>query len=342
MTNEKHNNLRSEQPPIRRTVIIIAIIAVFATGSAFLLKRLEHREDAAIIADSIDNSTYNDTYGLIRYGGKWYKQNPDITTLLLIGVDDVKDADEEKSRQSDFLFVVVMDRETNSYKALQINRDTMTDVPQLDMYGKEFGTAWQQIALAYAQGNSDVTNSKNTLRAVSNLLYGVNIDHFVCVPMDIVPVVNDLVGGVPVYVEDDFSGADPSIITGQTNTLQGSQALTFVRARQEMEDPTNLARMERQRTYVHALHQQTVKKAKSDEDFIIRSLLELAPYITSDCSTEQLTNFFDIALNQSETDIMTIQGEAVSGDEYVEFQVDEDALQQQVIEMFYVEDTANE
>ena len=45
-------------------------------------------------------------------------------------------------------------------------------------------------------------------KAVSNLLYGVSIDHFCSVTMDAVAVINDAVGGVSVQVMDDMTMVD--------------------------------------------------------------------------------------------------------------------------------------
>lgn len=332
--NNPENFIRNQQ---RRTVLLVVVAVVLVVALIFMLKLLEAKEDAIIVGDAKNDAIDIEDPGLIRYGGKWYKQNPDLTTLLLIGTDSPISGEDGLANQADFLLLVAMDYDNNSYKALQINRDTIADVPQLDIYGREFGSKKQQIALAYSHSDSDITNCKNTVEAVSNLLYGVDIDHFVTVAMDSVATANDLVGGVPVYVEDDFSNIDPSIKQGETVTLRGDQALHFVRARGGMEEPTNIARMQRQHVYLTALHKQAIEKANKDPDFIMRSLLELSSHFISDCSITQMSRMFDVALAQTQSGILSIEGESVMGEEYMEFHVDEDALQKQVIELFYVE-----
>lgn len=49
--------------------------------------------------------------------------------------------------------------------------------------------------------------------------------------MDGIVEMNDLLGGVTVTVEDDFSQVDSSLVMGKRVTLTGQQALTFVRSR---------------------------------------------------------------------------------------------------------------
>ena len=56
--------------------------------------------------------------------------------------------------------------------------------------------------------------------AVSTLLGGHKIDGFAMVNMSAIEVVNDMVGGVTVTIEDDFPDSD-TLIKGQTVTLHG-------------------------------------------------------------------------------------------------------------------------
>ena len=65
--------------------------------------------------------------------------------------------------------------------------------------------------------------------------------------MTAIRVLNDLVGGVSVTMEEDGTQIDPAFVKGATVRLSGSQAEAFVRARMGLENDTNLARMQRQR-----------------------------------------------------------------------------------------------
>lgn len=326
-----------------KTVLLIVLASAAIIALLFLFRIIELKEDEKIVDDAKTKAESQEDTSLIRYDGKWYRPNQKLSTVLLIGVDNVKsESDEHIVKQADFLLLVVMDTEAKTYKSIHINRDTIADVPQLDMYGREYATKKQQIALAYTQGESDIANCKNTVEAVSNLLYGVDIDHFVCTTMDIVPVANDLVDGVTIYISDDFSAVDETLKQWEYADLRGEHALTYVRARKEMGEPTNLARMERQRIYIFGLHNRAIEKANKDSNFIMESLMKLSPYIISDCSVNQMARIFDIALSQSASNIKTIKGEASVGDEYMEYHVDEDELQKQVIDLFYVEEDIEE
>ena len=106
----------------------------------------------------------------------------------------------------------------------------MTQIQILGVTEEPAGSFTGQLALAHTYGSGEEDSCENTVLAVSNLLYGMEIDHYVSLTMDGVALLNDLVGGVPVEVLDDFSGIDDSLVQGETVTLRGRQALTYVRS----------------------------------------------------------------------------------------------------------------
>ena len=121
--------------------------------------------------------------------------------------------------QCDTLQVLVLDETNHTYTSLPINRDTMTDVKSLDDDGTYLATTRMQISLAHATGDGMETSCENTVDAVSNLLYGQTIDGYASLNMDAIEVLNHLVGGVTVTIEDDFSKEDPTLTMGETVTL---------------------------------------------------------------------------------------------------------------------------
>ena len=153
--------------------------------------------------------------------------------------------------------------------------------------------------------------------------------------MDGVALLNDLVGGVTVEVLDDFSGVDNSLVQGETITLKGQQALTYVRSRGGLEDSSNLHRMERQRLYLSALQQQLKLASQQDSGFTLDALLQLNAYMVSDCTVNQLSDLGDSLAAYQVGDILTTPGDAQEGEEFMEFTVDEAALQQLVMDVFY-------
>ena len=156
--------------------------------------------------------------------------------------------------------------------------------------------------------------------------------------MDAVAVINDAVGGVSVQVMDDMTMVDPSFVQGETVTLEGEQALKYVRNRKELDDTTNLHRMERQRQYMQALYEKLMACVDGDAGFTAKLLLAVNDYVTSDCSVTQLQELADFLTACDMPDIDTIDGENVKGEEFMEFYPDEEELRQYVMDHFYTKE----
>ena len=261
----------------------------------------------------------------------------DLETILVMGLDKNERSEMLEGyvnkTQSDFLLLLVIDRENRSINSLQINRDTMTEITRLGVFGGSAGKYTAQIALAHAYGSGGSDSALNAVKAVSNFLGGVKIDHYMTFTMDSVALVNDMVGGVTVFIEDDFSEMDPSLVQGQEITLKGEQALHFVRGRTNVADGTNLNRMARQRQYMMGLYEKIMAAAAQDEAFPEKLVKKLADAFDTDLSVYQLDSLFDTLLECKMGEILTIEGENVRG-EFMEFYADPDSVAQAVQTLF--------
>ena len=325
-------------------LIVIAVIA--ALGALYVL--MSHLETAlskapenAGTAPTLTTLEYEDeVIPLIEYNGRTYRYNTDLTTLLILGIDDREVTESQTNRntsQADFLLLAIFDPAEKSVKLLQLNRDTMTNIPVLDSFGQLYGLTFQQLALAHTYGSGLEDSCENTAYAVSLLLYDLPVEKYLSFTMDAIPVINDLVGGVTVTIEDNFNGVDDSLVLGSTVTLTGTQAETFVRARRSMpDDPTNIARMRRQRVYLDALTAAIKARSASDPGFVADAYAAVEEYLVTNCSADELLSYASLFDDYTLTDILTPEGETDRGGEFMEFYVDEAALREQIIDLFYL------
>lgn len=326
---------------LKGTAAILAVVLVLLAGM-LLLQRWENTQDAPVSSSgevsSVEAGAPVDGREITYYNGTAYAKRENLETVLLLGVDKFEGETPEgyvNNQQTDFLLLLVMDKENETCTPIQLNRDTMTQIQILGVTGEPAGTFTGQLALAHTYGSGEEDSCENTVLAVSNLLYGMEIDHYVSLTMDGVALLNDLVGGVTVEVLDDFSGIDDSLMQGETVTLQGQQALTYVRSRGGLEDSSNLRRMERQRQYLAALQQQLKQASQQEDGFTLDALLQLNDYMVSDCTVDQLSDLGNSLAAYQVSDILTTPGDAQEGEEFMEFTVDEAALQQLVMDVFY-------
>ena len=310
-------------------------------GAGLALSRISAAEaDARLSEQGVAEDNDSAETATLYYNGQKYVYNDRLSTLLIMGIDDAELVESESSRntsQADFLLLAVFDQETHECTMIQINRDTMSDVPVLDDKGNYIGLQNEQLALAHTYGNGMEKSCENTVYAVSRLMYGVAIDNYFALTMDAIPVLNDLVGGVTVTVEDDFSDVDPALVQGETVKLNAENVEHYVRSRMNMkDDPTNLNRMRRQRTYMYGLVSALEKAVAQDSAFVIDAYTAIAGSLVTDCSIDELSDYADSFSGYRLSEIVTPKGEAVEGEKYMEFYVDEEDLQQLVLETFYI------
>ena len=318
----------------RKPLICLLVCLLLAAAGLGILRNMEKRS-----GEQPASSEMTEEEGLTYFEGSWYRLRDDLETVLLLGLDQMEQPQSadgyRNDMQADFLLLLVIDEGQKSCQMLQLNRDTMTEIPILGVAGNEAGSFTGQLALAHTYGSGKADSCFNAAKAVSDLLYGVPVDHFVSMTMDGVARINDLAGGVTVWIEDDFSRVDPSLTEGSQICLSGSQALTYVRARGGMEDSSNLQRMRRQRTYMQALYEKVKTCVEEDDNFMTEAAARLSDCMVSDYTANQLAALGDLLSACSMGEILPLEGSAKQGKEFMEFYVDEEALQQTVITLFY-------
>lgn len=315
-----------------RTAAIIVLIILLFSASLLLFRDWEKRQSSFPAQESKAED-------VISHNGKEYELNGNIETVLVIGLDTFSEAEDPSAynndKLADFLLLLVLDNQNSTVSAIQINRDTMADISVLGVAGEKVGTVNRQIALAHTYGNGKEVSCRNTADSVSALLMDIKIDHYVSVTMDAVKEYNDLLGGVSLEILDDFTGIDDALKLGETVTLTGEQALTYVRTRYGLDDSSNIRRMERQRQYLQALYEKTKTQSADNESFVVSASSSLSKYMVSNCTVHQLQNIIEKVTAYTTSDIYKLDGESVKGEQYMEFYPDEAALKDLVVDLFY-------
>ena len=341
MSHEKQKNKK-----IILILLIFALIVAVAVVIGHIIDikekaQLEQKkqEDYTQAANQIGESTEMDIEDAISFDGHQYVPKENIESILVMGVDE---ADTQKdselyvnNNQADFLMLMVIDHEAKTYRTLQINRDTMTDIPTLGLNGEFIDYQKGQIALAHAYGSGLEDSCENEVDAVSKMLYGMTIDHYVSLSMPAIAEINDAVGGVTVTITDDFTEVDPDFKEGETITLHGKQAETFVRTRKDVADQTNINRMSRQLTYMRAWKAKALECMQLDNMFAFNLVLTLSDYMVSDMSAQQLSEFANYMQEYTDEGVLQTEGESVKGERFMEFYADETSLQNNVFELYY-------
>lgn len=265
-----------------------------------------------------------------------------FTNLLVLGVDKEDIASQAFFRaggQADFLMLLSIDRRNRSVTPIHIDRDTVTDVKVYSPFGNAAGVNKMQICLSHAFGNDNKANCENTIWAVERLMQGIRVDQFLVLDMTGIALLNDLLGGVTVTLEEDFSHMDPQMVIAETITLQGKQAEYFVRGRHNIGDNTNRQRMHRQRIFLESLGALFTEKVKKDPGFVVELFEELEDHMYASIDSNWVSGHSYVLEHYKRNEIMDLKGEHQIGrDGYMEFRVDEDALMRLIRDVYLIDE----
>ena len=310
-------------------VILLLVLVMIFSGLQIL--------ESTVFNQTQDQEEAPASKTIVRDGIEYFPRQ-DITVMMVLGIDQYGPVQDSGSYNNqgvaDVVSLMIFDEKNQNCRILQLNRDTMVDMPVLGIGGKPAGTAFGQLALSHTYGSGLEDSCENTKKTVSDFLYGIRIDYYLSMNMDAISILNDAVGGVKVNVVDDFSDVDPSITMGEM-VLKGNQAITFVRTRKNVADQKNLSRMQRQREYVNGFMSALQTKVDEDATFALTAYNDVSEYVVSDCSANVISGMMDRYSDYPLVEIVSPEGENTKGEQYMEFYVDEQKLDQLILRLFY-------
>ncbi len=275
---------------------------------------------------------------IITRDGVDYFPRQDMTTMLVMGIDQfgpvAGSEDYTNTGAADMNILLIFDEQEKNCSVIHLNRDTMLEMPVLGIGGRQAGTDYGQLALAHTYGSGLDDSCLNSCKAVSNFLYGLEINYYLSMNMDAIAILNDAVGGVTVEVKDDFSLIDPGIPMGAV-TLQGQQAIDYVRTRKDVGDQKNTSRIQRHQDYLDGFVDAFRAKKEQDTAFILEAYEQISPYIVTNCSANAVSGMVERYGDFRIREVLSPEGENIRGEQYYEFYADEAALDAMILRLLY-------
>jgi LCP family protein required for cell wall assembly len=238
--------------------------------------------------------------------------------------------------QADVILLACMDTLNKKIRLISIPRDTVCEIELFDYHGNSVGTSDVQIALSYAYGEGGEKSCNITSDAVSNLLYGLPIHAWYSLNVAAVGMVNDAVGGVEVLVNERNKASLPSYAkVGERFLLKGDHAKRFISIRGENSD---FSRRAQQKEYLSSFVS-SAKAALSKKPLLAKTIIEkVASYSVTNLTLDEMLYLVDEVLKMEiDTDFITLKGEESVVENRVEFAVDEKALYEMMLDIFYLE-----
>lgn len=209
--------------------------------------------------------------------------------VLVIGSDtrsgdaNARYGRDDGTERSDTTILLHLSAGRDSATAVSLPRDLMVDVPGCRRPdGQRSQPVFAQFNYAYEVGGSACS-----VRTVEKLT-GIRVDHHVVVDFQGFEKMVDALDGVEVCLREPVNdeAARLELPAGRV-TLDGEQALGYVRARKSLGDGSDTDRMERQQHFLGAL----VNKVQSND--VLLNPVKLYPVL--DAATSSLTTDPDLA-----------------------------------------------
>lgn len=307
---------------------------VLLAGTAGLVWRYMGEEK--ISSEYVENASEEN---VVLYDGKKYRYNDHLSNYLFMGIDTREKVEgyetQKDAGQADALFLVSLDRAEQKLQILTIPRDTMAQIETFNPGGKSLGMTEDHINLQYAFGDGKTKSCELMKTAVSNLLYQIPIQGYCSLNMDGIPILTELVDGVEVTVPDDsLQEVYPEFTEGAKVTLTKENTEQFVRYRDITESQSALVRSERQKIFLEAYLERVQQIASEDPGIVTRIYEGVQDYMVSNMGTDIFAQLLEASLKNT-PEPCSLPGEGTEGQDFDEFHVEEDALYDLVLQMFY-------
>ena len=228
--------------------------------------------------------------------------NTDPMQILVLGTDQ---RDGQNSNNSDVMMLVNLSADRSNVTVVSFPRDLLVPLPQCT--DPESGLVYEAMDLGQLNGALGNGGPGCTVAAI-NEITGLTIDHFMMADFDAVEELSNTLGGVEVCVnqpvDDPLSGLN---IPAGVSSVQGEQALAFLRTRHGFGNGGDEGRIRAQQSFLASM----VRKVK-DEGTLnnLPKLYSIAETVTKNLTVDdglaQIPDLVSLATRLKDTDLGSI------------------------------------
>ena len=240
------------------------------------------------------------------------------------------------------MFLLVTNSDDQTLSVVSINRNSMTQIQVYSESGLSLGTANAQICTQHGFGDGKKLSCSRTVDAVSYLFYNLPIDGYLSINMGAIPIMNDSVGGIEVTVLDDlyYPSAGVDLKKGETVTLEGMEAYYYLRGRDTGTFDSATNRLRRQEQFITSYFAKLTEIAKGSTSKVLSVYEAIEDYVVTNIDFVDMISEL-MAYEYDESRLYTVPGETVMGEKHEEYYVDDDALYDLIVQVFYEEVNPN-
>ena len=324
MTNRSKKNL---------LIISILVAAIAVIVIAYFAGKDDKRNREYQPVDSAEQFCEWNDY--IVYKGVRYQKNKKLKTILLLGVDNADDLPEGvligTAPRADTIYLSILDSKNKTNKLVAVSRDSMTEIDVYDQDGIMFTQNVMQVAMQYEYGTDAKHSCEITKQTISEMLLSLPIDGYTSISLDGIREVVESLGGVTLTFPEDYSYIDPRYTKGATVTLDAWDMDLLLKFRDEFQLESNQDRMNRQEWVLRTVYDQL---KNSNLISVLTAVYAMdADKITYDLNLKTIKQLASYSL---EDGTYQIPGEIKAGALHAEFHIDEAALMDLLVDLYYL------
>ena len=273
------------------------------------------------------------------YNGERYIYNKDMITLLFLGIDKtgtVAPAEDGISGgQSDAMFLLTLNPHTMIMEIIAIPRDTVAEIDLYDKAGNYTYSGYAQICLQHGYGDAMSVSNERAKKAVSRLFYDLPIHSVTSVNLGAIPGINDAFGGITLESLYTFSDEGWDFVEGQTVTLLGRGAYSYIHYRDTSRHFTAGERLARQKQYITLFMDKAMNEIRQNLGKVIEVYNAVGDYVVTDLGIGDMTYLASELVKYQFGGIYTLEGSVDTSKRTERYYLDKDAFYRMIIEKFY-------
>lgn len=343
-----HTQHKKKKPPFALRVLIIVVLIIFLIVSLFSVtvlimhnrgkEEIDKKKENVTLQTADDAVAYDDSGKTVEYKGKKYVYNEDIITVAFLGIDDKRDRVMYSSEygvagQADTIMVLAYDTRANEVSVIAIPRDSVIDVDIYSANGNFVKTKRMQICLSFAYGDGGNSSCENVIKSIERVLLGIPIDSYFSLRVKGIDALNDAVGGIELTSLETIR----QFVKGEKVKLIGSQARSYVTARDTSKTDSDSLRRERQIQYIKAFASKTMSLARKNIGIVTTLYNTAKAYSVTDITLSRAVYISGEFVRNSAKigKVTSLKGNYVETESYPQFILDNESVYETILDIFY-------
>lgn len=224
--------------------------------------------------------------------------------------------DAASGARSDVMMLVQVSEDRSNVNVISFPRDLMVDIPKCT--DAETGEVYPASEETQINESLERGGPGCTVATISNLS-GIAIDHFMLVDFNAVKALSRVVGGVEVCVtepiDDTYSGLK---LPAGTSSVEGEQALAFLRSRHGFGDGSDTARIQAQQSFLASLLRKVQAEGTLTNPAMLLNIAEaVTQNVTVDKELTNLGNLVSIGTIFANIDLSKVVFATVPNEPYI-------------------------